>query len=89
MKNEAQPWTAAAYIARNPVAAGMCASAVEWPWSSHRAIVDGADVPWLDHGRLLSYYEPLGGEPRRRYEEVVERGDLSTIAALGSETPRC
>jgi putative transposase len=86
--SEAQLWTAAAYIARNPVAAGMCASAADWQWSSHRAILDRTESPWLDQQRLLSYYDALGGEPRRRYREVVERGDLSTIAALGSESPR-
>lgn len=30
---------ACAYVAVNPVAAGVCHAASDWPWSSHRAIV--------------------------------------------------
>jgi putative transposase len=72
MRSEGQVWTAAAYIARNPVAAGLCASPADWAWSSHRTIVAGAPMPWLDHERLLSYYDALGGEPQRRYVEAVD-----------------
>jgi len=73
MESEAQLWTVVAYIARNPVAAGLCAQPIEWRWSSHCAVVNAAAVPWLDQERLLSYYDSLGGEPRRRYRESVER----------------
>jgi putative transposase len=82
MRSDAQLWTAAGYIARNPVAAGLCDNPADWPWSSHSAVVDDAPVPWLNRGRLLSYFDALGGEPCRHYREVVERGDLATIAAL-------
>jgi REP element-mobilizing transposase RayT len=71
MRSDGQIWTVATYIARNPVTAGLCTSPADWPWSSHRAIVGGAAMPWLDHARLLSYYDPLGGEPRRRYLDAV------------------
>ena len=36
------------YIARNPVAAGLCETADDWPWSSHRAIAGSEAAPgWL------------------------------------------
>jgi REP-associated tyrosine transposase len=72
MTSQAQVWMAVAYIARNPVAAGLCATLADWPWSSHRAVIGAAAVPWLDHERLLSHYDSLGGEPARRYEDAVE-----------------
>jgi REP element-mobilizing transposase RayT len=73
MKSQAQVWMAIAYIARNPVAAGLCPTPADWPWSSHRAVIGAAAVPWLDHERLLSHYDSLGGrEPSRRYEEAIE-----------------
>ena len=73
MLSQAQVWMAIAYIARNPGAAGLCARPAEWPWSSHRAVIGATAVPWLDHERLLSHYDSLGGgEPSRRYEEAVE-----------------
>jgi hypothetical protein len=53
----------------------LCQSPTEWLWSSHRAVVGRAAIPWLDHERLLSYYDSLGGDPWRRYEEAVERED--------------
>jgi putative transposase len=71
MKSQAQVLMAVAYIARNPVAAGLCAGPADWPWSSHRAVVCGTGAPWLDHERLLSYYDSLGGDRYRRYEEAV------------------
>jgi putative transposase len=83
MGSDAQLWTVAAYIARNPVNAGLCARPTDWLWSSHRAIVDRVAIPFLDQERLLSFYDALGGDPLRRYREVVERGDLPTISALG------
>jgi putative transposase len=72
LETEEHLWSAVAYIARNPVAAGLCAKPSDWAWSSHRAVVGDAAVPWLDHERLLSYYDALGGDRSRRYEEAVE-----------------
>ena len=67
-------WFAAAYVALNPVKAGLCARPEEWPWSSHSAAVGEADLPrWLDVHALLGHFESLGGDPRRRYREFVDR----------------
>ena len=72
MQSQAQVWTAVAYIARNPVAAGLCTTPRDWPWSSHRAVIGAAAVPWFDHERLLSHYDSLGGEPAQRYVAAIE-----------------
>jgi REP element-mobilizing transposase RayT len=72
IESDAQLWVTAAYIARNPVEAGLCATAAEWPWSSHSAIVRGRPPAWLDHGRLMAYFAAPGGDGRRRYLDMVD-----------------
>jgi putative transposase len=57
------------YVERNPVAAGLVASAAAWPWSSCRAHVGQAPtLPWLDsdglHGYLLG--RPVASPADRR-----------------------
>ena len=57
------------YVERNPVAAGLVATADEWAWSSYRAHVCKAPTPsWLDsdglHGCLLGH--PVAGDRDRR-----------------------
>ena len=62
-----QLWGAAAYIAMNPVEAGLCEAPEQWPWSSHAAIVRGGGPRWLDVERLLDHFAGSGGDPRARY----------------------
>lgn len=62
-----QFWMVAAYVAMNPVEAGLCARPDEWPWSSHSAAVAGDAPPWIDVARLLSYFASAGGDPMERY----------------------
>ena len=69
--SDEQLWVVAAYIARNPVEAGRCARAEDWPWSSHTALLEGREPPWLGGGRLLELFAAAGGEGRRRYAEMV------------------
>ncbi len=69
-----QLWAATAYVALNPVAAGLCQAPEEWAWSSHASTLDGRARPrWLDVPRLLSYFEGLGGDPRERYVLLTAR----------------
>ena len=65
-------WLVAAYIANNPVDAGLCRTAAEWRWSSHAALLGGPAPEWLDRPRLHSYFASQGGDPARRYADVVE-----------------
>jgi putative transposase len=69
-----QLWTVAAYVALNPVAAGLCETPEGWAWSSHASTLDGRPRHgWLDVSRLLSYFEGLGGDPREHYAELTAR----------------
>ena len=72
IKTDAQLLTVTAYIARNPVAAGLCHRPDEWPWSSQAATVRGPAPLWLDVERLLSYVGAAGGERRQRYAALTE-----------------
>jgi putative transposase len=67
IRTDQQLWATVRYVAINPVAAGLCASADGWPWSS----CAGQRPPWLDHERLLEYLAAGGGDPRRRYAELI------------------
>jgi REP element-mobilizing transposase RayT len=72
MRSDEQLLHVARYIARNPVDAGLCGEAGDWPWSSHAATLGGAKPPaWLDVQRLLGFFGMWGGEPRARYAEFV------------------
>jgi putative transposase len=66
-----QLWVTAAYIARNPVEAGLCSAPEGWAWSSHAAVVARNWPSWLDVPRLLAYFRQAGGDPFQRYLEFV------------------
>jgi putative transposase len=72
--DDAQLWMTIAYIARNPVASGLCRRADEWEWSSHAAIVAGKGRPaWLDVKRLLAFLRGVvGGSGRDAYQRCVD-----------------
>jgi putative transposase len=70
--DDAQLWTVAAYIAANPVDAGLCRAPQDWPWSSDRAVSGAEEAPpWLDVERLLGHVGGGGGDPRERYARHV------------------
>jgi putative transposase len=71
VETDEQLWHTVGYIVRNPVEAGQCARPEQWPWSSHRATLAGPWPDWLDVPRLLSYFATAGGQPIRKYEELV------------------
>jgi putative transposase len=66
IRSDAQLWWVVRYIAMNPVEAGLCARPEEWRWSSA-----GGGAPWLDRRRLLEHLAAQGGDPRRRYAELL------------------
>jgi hypothetical protein len=72
IESDAQLSTTLAYIARNPVVAGLCRAVREWSWSSHGAVMRGERRGWLDVGRLFSFLSAAGGDPRHRYLQLVE-----------------
>lgn len=75
VKNNAQLLMVARYIALNPVEAQLCATAEDWRWGSHRHVMARhARNGWLDVQRLLEFFEVWGGDPHRRYAELVAAG---------------
>lgn len=71
IKTDEQLWWAAAYIAMNPVEAGLCDRPEEWGWSSHAATVRGNGPRWLDVGRLLHHFAGAGRDPRQIYASML------------------
>jgi REP element-mobilizing transposase RayT len=71
IRRDEQLWTAARYIALNPVVAGLCERPDGWRWSSHAAALSARAPAWLDVSRLLWYFGAAGGESRERYAKFV------------------
>jgi REP element-mobilizing transposase RayT len=65
-------WNVLRYIAHNPVEAGLCATPEAWRWSSHAAILAGEAPTWLDRTRLYALVGADGGDPLRRYADLVK-----------------
>ncbi|HET6506708.1 MAG TPA: hypothetical protein VFG42_07955 [Baekduia sp.] len=84
---ERRLWAVAAYVAANPVDAGLCPTAADWRWSSHPAVLGHAIAPeWLDLARLL---ELLGGVTRAEYARyVADRGRAVKAVAAPWERAR-
>jgi hypothetical protein len=57
------------YVDLNPVRAGLCGHARDWPWSSYRALVGDAPVPPF---LSLDLVKSFGGA--EGYAEYVEEG---------------
>lgn len=49
------------YIARNPVRAGICTRADDWPWSSYTGLVRGWEGRAYQSRALLDYFAARGG----------------------------
>ena len=71
MENDAQLWMAIRYIALNPVAAGICAQAEDYEWSSYGRVVGLTPPPFLSTERLLAYLSAAGGDPLQNYRNLV------------------
>src|SRR4051794_39903597 len=86
--SDAQLATTVAYIATNPVSAGVVDLAEAWPWSSHRAMAGDATAPWLARERLWELLESaFGGDGRRRYRRLVaERLEAAGVTVSTSDT---
>jgi len=71
IRSDEQLWTVIAYIARNPVAGGLCEQPDQWRWSSHAQTLSAHPPRWLAVDSLLARFVPAGGDPRERYVEHV------------------
>lgn len=73
IQSDAQLWTVLAYVAANPVEAGLAARPEDWPWSSYAALIGPGDIPrWLDWPRLRSFLSDNGIGCVDRYRRLVE-----------------
>jgi REP element-mobilizing transposase RayT len=71
INDDAHLLTAAAYVAMNPVDAGLCADPEDWRWSSHAATVAGKSVGWLDVARLVEIVSTWGRRTIRHYKDAI------------------
>lgn len=63
------------YIVLNPVRARMVRKAIDWPWSSYRAIVGAVKSPqWLNTDWTLSAFGEIKRDAVSRYTEFVAAG---------------
>lgn len=61
------------YVELNPVKAKLCRRPQDWPWSSCRALLTGIGArKFLAVQRVLAALDWLGGDPRKRYADLVE-----------------
>jgi REP element-mobilizing transposase RayT len=66
------------YIVLNPVRAGLCARASDWPWSSHRAMIGQAPaIDGLDVSSILRQFAEAPTQARAGYVAFVSAGDPS------------
>lgn len=72
IRSEAHVVEAMAYVALNPVAAGLCWRAEDWPWSSHRAVVGRIERPaFLADVTELGVFGSESRSARAVYSKVV------------------
>ena len=63
------------YIVLNPVCAGLCDSAADWPWSSYSAVMGKAvALPPLQVDATLALFDTQTGPARRAYARFVAKG---------------
>lgn len=99
--DEAHLWHALRYVSLNPVRAGLCSKAQDWPWSSARAHLAGRDdelvtvQPALDRvedfGRFLgeAFDEDADYLALRRAESIGRPiGDPAWLKSLETQTRR-
>ena len=64
-----------AYVANNPVEAGLCESPEEWPWSSYAGTVGLAPLAsFVDPARLLRYFSWPDVDPQAALRRRVTEG---------------
>ena len=72
------------YIALNPVEAGLCATAADWPWSGYRALAGLEEPrPFHDPERALRDIDDRVDSARRQLRWMVE-GVIPSYAATAA-----
>jgi REP element-mobilizing transposase RayT len=69
------------YVALNPVAAGLCSSPSDWPWSGHRQLLGAGP-----ESRVEQLLESWGGRAGERYARLFDPA-CPLAAEFGAESP--
>jgi REP-associated tyrosine transposase len=70
---DVQLLTVFSYVVRNPVAAGMCAKPIEWPWSSYPGTIGRSEShSFVDAEPILSCFAWPGVDARAALQAVVD-----------------
>jgi putative transposase len=73
------------YIVRNPLRAGICERAAEWPWSSFNAKAGTTEAPaFLNGDTVLKMFGRSPDYARRRYVDCVETCPRGTRPVPGT-----
>jgi putative transposase len=75
LETDEQLWSTLAYIAANPVEAGMVERADEWPWSSHHQVLAQKSFGLIDLDRLIALLSGSARQPIATYAALVEGSD--------------
>jgi putative transposase len=81
VRTDEQLRNVAAYIAGNPVEAGLCVRPEHWRWSSHAATLGQPAPAWLDTRRLLEFFGPTIANGRHRYAALTAGGQTPSVCA--------
>jgi REP-associated tyrosine transposase len=77
------------YIARNPVEAGLTATAAEWRWSAHRTLAGLREPePFVAVEHTLAYLQPDPVVARRDYRALAAKSNGELLAELRQTDPR-
>jgi putative transposase len=75
MGSQARQMEALRYVVRNPVRAGLCSAAAEWPWSSHRAAAGLTGCPpFLTLNTVRGWFGATRREATRAYSAFIDAG---------------
>ena len=75
------------YIARNPVAAGLCSSASDWPWSAHRALAGFETQRFVAAADALGVLGSREAAQRANYVELVTGANGELVRRLERADP--
>lgn len=66
------------YVLQNPVRAGLCRRAADWPWSSYRTLVSEEPGPVeLELGGILSYFGQDMPSSRKAFAAFIQSAEPS------------
>lgn len=85
LKTDEQFVDVARYIALNPVRAGLCANAQDWPWSSYAGTVgETPSSTFVSDQRLLAHFDDDPACGRTLFRALVEAGARDLVRSATS-----